>query len=172
MKERNKNNYYSKGIKNKIYKTKVIYSNKIKVDSFEHIVPRKLLQNNKQKTDLHNIFGAPKKENNMRGTKKFSEIKTDINKWFIDIHDRGCISRSIIYMYSVYNSFDIEDLIDFSMLIKWFLLHPPTIAEILHNNVAKDYIGHDNPLITNYMESCYMLLQGWNRFLFWIKKNI
>jgi hypothetical protein len=168
----NYNSYYPKGLKNKIYKTKVVYGNKKHVDSFEHIVPRKLLKNEKQICDLHNIFGAPKKENNMRGIKKFSEIRTDADNWYLDISDRGCVSRAIIYMYSVYNSFNIEDLVDFSILIKWFLLYPPSKTEILHSKIAKEYMGFENPLITNYLESRYMLFQDWNIFLYWIQKQV
>jgi endonuclease I len=164
--------YNIKGLKHKIYKTKVVYGDKKHANSFEHIVPRKLLNNKTQICDLHNIFGAPEKENNMRGVKKFSEIKSDTKKWYLDVSDRGCVSRAIIYMYAVHNSFNIEDLINFSILIKWFLLYPPSTTEILHSKIASDYMGYDNPLITNYQESCDMLFQGWSIFLYWIQKQV
>jgi endonuclease I len=168
----NKNNINQKELKNRIYKTKVIYGDKKHADSFEHVVPRKLLKNRTQICDLHNIFGAPVKENNMRGVKKFSEIKTDTKNWYLHISDRGCVSRAIIYMYSVHNSFNIEDLIELPVLIKWFLQFPPSTTEILHSKVASDYMGYENPLITNYLESCDMLFQGWDIFLYWIHKQV
>ena len=72
----------------------------------------------------------------------------------------------------MYNSFNIEDLVDFPILIKWFLLYPPSKPEILHSKIAREYMGHENPLISNYLESRYMLLQDWDLFLYWIQKQV
>lgn len=166
------NKYYPKGLKLAICKTKVVYGPKKYANTFEHIVPRKLLKTKQEICDLHNMFGAPSKENNDRGSKKFSEIKNDTKSWYLKEDDRGCISRAIIYMYSIYNSFDIEELVYISSLFQWFLLFPPTKSELLHNMIATRYLGHSNPLISKYDEACIILSEGFDKLVLWIRDQI
>lgn len=155
-------------IQKKILKNNIVFPKLYNINdksSLEHIYPKSLLLK-KDVNDIHNIYCASKKINNIRSNYIFSD-ETKIN-WikinndnFICHHnklfnpnnnDKGIISRALLYMtfkhkYKLY--------INKNTLYKWCINYQPDIKEQLHNIYGLQILGYDNPFITKFYDKNY-----------------
>lgn len=141
-----------------------LYNNNDK-SSLEHIYPKSLLLKT-HVNDIHNIYCASKKINNLRSNYIFSDVAKinwiKINKDnFICHHyklfnpcdkDKGIISRALLYMTFKHN---YKLYINKNILYKWCINYQPDIKEQLHNIYGLQILGHDNPFITKYYDKNY-----------------
>tara|TARA_B110001450_G_scaffold6682_1_gene6882 strand:- start:1636 stop:2316 length:681 start_codon:yes stop_codon:yes gene_type:complete len=150
----------------------LLYSNNYynNIYSIEHIYPISYLITNESKIDMHNLVKTTKDLNNARSNYKytdFEEINFNINnknwikldnnnyvnhkkKMFIPNNEsKGIIARSILYINDKYN-LEINKVINYSILINWYIYYPPDKYEIYHNNYVKNIQNTNNKFISNY----------------------
>jgi len=156
-------------IQKKILKNEIVFPKLYNIDdksSLEHIYPKSLLLK-KDVNDIHNIFCASKRINNIRSNYIFSDdlsIKwTKINNNNYICHynklfnpnnnDKGIISRALLYMTYKHN---YKLYINKNILYKWCMNNHPDIKEQLHNVYGLQILGYDNPFITKYYDKNYI----------------
>ncbi|EAY09251.1 secreted nuclease, putative [Trichomonas vaginalis G3] len=149
------------------------------ITNTEHIVPRAFFSSQlPMLSDVHHLYSAPAKANNVRGNLPFaefpySECKTwcdylscditvpsnpdlysCINKgktgWMPRVEDRGMISRSIFYFMTIYDMVDISKVGDIKLLKQWNRKYPPSEFEKLRNDKLNKTQGNRNPYLDDY----------------------
>lgn len=154
-----------------ILKDKYVYTLQ-KIDpSCEHVVPKKLFNQQKQvASDMHNIFLAPTLINNIRDRMKFCDFETKncsyinekgINKkssvsnkyttteFCPEPYSRGRIARACAYFFSVYPEYFpfICDVIDLSHMKDWCIKYKPSKHEHKRNYFIYQVQKNINPYV-------------------------
>lgn len=146
------------------------------VTNTEHIVPQGFFRSQyPMVSDLHHIFSAPAKANNVRGNLPFNEfnysqcklwckdmsctplsaipsnadeydcISKDKKSWMPRVADRGMIARAVLYFMTMYNCVDISKVGSLALFKKWNTLYPPIDFEVSRNNKLNASQGNRNP---------------------------
>jgi hypothetical protein len=157
-----------------LLKDKYIYTNTKSDPSCEHVIPKKFYKKEKSMvTDMHQIFLAPSKINNIRDTMKFditdsvddiqyingsySIKKTKSSCCYSNTHrlfypepqSRGRISRACAYFFTVYPDAlpFLYDVIDIDIMKSWCLKYKPAKNEYKRNYFVYQIQRNINPYI-------------------------
>lgn len=155
-----------------ILKDKYVYTLQ-KIDpSCEHVIPKKLFNQQKPMiSDMHHIFLAPTSINNIRDRRKFSELENDpkctyinekgvnkkssasnkynSNEFCPEPYSRGRIARACAYFFTVYPEFFpyICDVIDISVMKDWCTKYKPAKHEHKRNYFVYQVQKNMNPYV-------------------------
>lgn len=151
---------------------KYIYTTHKINPSCEHVVPRKIFNQQKpMNSDMHNLFLAPTVINNIRDVIRFGTLNdsekcqyinesgnikksSNSNKYndttfFPEPYSRGRISRACAYFFTVYPEFIpyLCDVIDINDLKEWCIKYKPTTNEHKRNYFIYQIQKNVNPYI-------------------------
>lgn len=141
----------------------------------EHTVPQSFFgKQQPMVTDLHHLISAPHELNELRSNYKFNEFDyskcakfckgltcststpsnpseysclSSTKEWMPREADRGQVARMVLYFYTMYDNYNINQVGNLKTFLDWNRRYPPSDREKTRNAVINRTQGNANPFV-------------------------